>query len=626
MTDTQNLTRAVAETIGILRAENYESKALFDAIARPDYWSQLEGRRACFLVGGRGTGKTTALRSLAFEGQSQLSGKDIASWPAVGFYWRIETSVVAAFNGSRISEHDWSRVFGHYVNLRLLLAVLEFVRWFEQTQDSSLAVDGSELALASASLSAPTTPTNLVEFAAMVKLELARFEAGLNQLQSELGGLSISMLGRPVEHLLNALTEDPRLANQYFVFALDEYENLMPYQQRVINTLIKHAGDGRYTFKVGVKRGGIRDRSTLHPQEFLSAPADYIALQVEDELRRQGFSDFALRICNDRLRQITGSKMSATDLFQELSMDEEAARLGGKRRRADIRAELEASGATPTDLAQFDNMTLLAACMVGYWADAQRLPTPIVLSEAIDKPDRWANRVNNYGYAMLFTIRSSAGRKKFYAGWNVISHLSEGNIRSLLNTVNEALVRHIEAGNTLSQPIAAEVQTSAAEAVGQRAVFELAGLHVRGTELLRLVLSLGRVFGVLAAFPHGHTPEVTQFRVDWEASSESDSLRDLIAAGVMHDALISFPGDKNSSRSGQSKEHDFQLHPLFAPFFSYSYRRKRRITLASTDLLRLSTVNPQGTISKVLRRNSRNPGSAVPEQLELLEGFFNDVD
>ncbi|WP_431778488.1 ORC-CDC6 family AAA ATPase [Microbacterium aurantiacum] len=625
MTDAQDLTRAVAETIGILRAENYESKALFDVVERPDYWSQLEGRRACFLVGGRGTGKTTALRSLAFEGQSQLSGYDIVDWPAVGFYWRIETSVVAAFNGSRIAEDDWARLFGHYVNLRLLLAVLEFVRWFEQTQEHSLTVDGSDLALASASLSAPAA-TDLSEFASMVRLELARFEAGLNQLRSEVDGLTLSMLGKPVEHLLNALTEDPRLADQYFVFALDEYENLMPYQQRVINTLIKHAGDGRYTFKVGVKRGGIRDRSTLHPQEFLSAPADYIAIQVEDELRRQGFSDFALRICDDRLQQIAGSDASVADLFPDLSMDDEAALLGGKRRRAELRAELKASGAAPSDLAQFDEMTLLAACMVGYWADAQRLPTPSVLAEAVAKPDRWANRVNNYGYAMLFTIRASAGIKKFYAGWSVISHLSEGNIRSLLNTVNEALVRHIEAGNTLSQPISPQVQTSASEAVGQRAVFELAGLHVRGTELLRLVLSLGRIFGVLAAFPHGHTPEVTQFRVDWQESSDADSLRELLEAGVMHDALISFPGDKNSARSGQPKEHDYQLHPLFAPFFAYSYRRKRRITLGATDLLRLSTVNPQGTISKVLRRNARNPGSALPEQLELLGDFFIDVD
>ena len=625
MTDAQRLTLAVSETVGILRAENYAPNALFDVVERPDYWSRLEGRRACFLIGGRGTGKTTALRALAFEGQSQLAGNNVAEWSSIGFYWRIETSVVAAFNGSRIPETDWARVFGHYVNLRLLLSVLDFVRWLEESNSNPLSIDYDELALASASLNM-SRASDLRDFSQKLKLEVAQFEANLNQLQTNLDGIAISMLGKPVEHLFNAISRDDRLSGKYFVFALDEYENLMPYQQRVVNTLIKHAGDDQYTFKVGVKKGGIRDRSTLHPQEFLSAPADYVAIHVEDELRRQGFGDFALKICNDRLRKIISSDLSVADLFEELPMEKEVERLGGVRRRAIIRSELVAYDVQATELSQFDEMTLLAACMVGYWADAKRRPVDSVLFEALAKPERWSNRVNNYGYAMLFTIRSSAGIKKYYSGWSVLTHLSEGNIRSLLNTVNEALLRHIDAGGSLSEPIAPEIQTAATETVGRRAVFELAGLHSRGTELLRLVLSLGRVFGVLAAFPHGHTPEVTQFRVDWGIGDQSDSLKELLEAGVMHDALISFPGDKNSARSSESKAHDYQLHPLFAPFFAYSYRRKRRIPLAGADLMGLSTINPQGTISKVLRRNSRNPVSSLPEQLELLDGFFNDAD
>lgn len=627
MQETKELTGALADTIGVLRAENYERSAMFNAVERPDYWARLEGRRACFLIGGRGTGKTTALRSLTFEGQQKLSGTDIADWSSIGFYWRVETSVVSAFSGTRVSEADWVRLFGHYLNLRLITAALEFTVWREEGVGEPIAVDEESLGLACIALGEPAVDT-LNEFSALVRTKIADFEASLNRLHSGIEHLELSMLGKPITHLVDALHGDPKFDLHHFVFAIDEFENLISYQQRVVNTLIKHAGDGRYTFKVGVKHGGIRDRSTLNAEEFLSEPADYLAIYVEDELRRQGFADFARAVCEDRLRQLgpSAAAISIGELFPELTMEEEARLLTGEKRRAEIRSELKSDNISEQLLASYDGMSLLEACMVGYWAEAKRRSVGETLGEAVESVDRWRNRVNNYGYSMLFTLRTTSGIKKYYSGWSVISHLAEGNLRTLLHMVYEALVRHIEAGGSLREPVGHAIQTAAAEVVGERAVFELGGLHARGSELLRLVLSLGRIFGVMAAHPHGHTPEVTQFRVDWQDTPSSSTFQGLLDAGVMHGALVSFPGDKNSARSGHSKEFDYQLHPLFAPFFAYSYRRKRRISIAEDDLIRLSGVTPHGTVSKILRRNSRNPSSALPEQLEMLGDFLGVSD
>lgn len=621
-----DLSRGIASTVGVFRAEYLTGAEFFRLMERPDYWSLLEGRRACFLMGGRGTGKTTALRALSFEGQAARHGIDIGDWDTIGFYWRVDTSVVTAFRGSRVDDEEWRRVFAHFLNLRLMRSVLEFVRWHDAQGIAPIDADGFALELASVALGMEPA-TDLHSFDSLLSVAAAKFEARVNSSGGSDVDATLSVLGAPLRHLLAAIRADSRYAQHYFTFAIDEYENLAAYQQRVLNTLIKHAGDAEYTFKVGVKEKGVIDRSTLHPSEYLSEPADYTTIHVERSLKDQGFEEFAARVVNDRLAEFTETAVAdVRELFPELNEEAEAELLGAQRRRAEIRSELEAEGASAAELETFDLMPTLSACMVGYWAQSKRVSLRTVVGEALTGPDQWKNRLNNYGFAMLYTLRQRVtGLRKMYAGWSVLTQMADGNIRHLLALVAEALTRHVVGGNHLMAPVSPQVQTLAAEQVGERAVFELAGLHARGSEMMRLALSLGRIFGVMAADPYGHTPEVTQIRVDRSGMSDSAGLDDLLNAAVMHSAVVGFPGDKNSARSGDTKEHDYELHPIYSAFFVYSYRSKRRISIAGHDVLALASATPQGTVAKILRRNARNPSSELPPQLELLTEFFDDV-
>src|SRR5689334_1287297 len=96
---------------GSLRAE-YFREEVYDLFTRPTYFPQLQTVRPCLLVGGRGTGKTTVLKCLSYEGQAHLKAKTpIEDWAYVGLYWRIDTSIVRAFDGPEITEEQWIRVF-----------------------------------------------------------------------------------------------------------------------------------------------------------------------------------------------------------------------------------------------------------------------------------------------------------------------------------------------------------------------------------------------------------------------------------------------------------------------------------------------------------------------------------
>jgi hypothetical protein len=136
----------------------------------------------------------------------------------------------------------------------------------------------------------------------------------------------------------------------------------------------------------------------------------------------------------------------------------------------------------------------------------------------------------------------------------------------------------------------------------------LEGLAVEGAHLTKLVLGLGRVFGVLAADPDQHAPEINQFHLA-EEGPETDAdvhaAEDLLRAGVMHLALVRTAGSKPVSQ-GDTKAYDYALHPA----------------LSASDLLGLVSM-PRQTIPRVVERHGRAYSDQdLPEQLALFSSFY----
>src|ERR1700733_3827046 len=80
---------------------------IFDLFREPEYFPEMTAESPCVLIGGRGTGKTTVLRGLSYEGQFALSGRSvdvIPTTPFFGFYYKVNTNRVTAFAGDPISD------------------------------------------------------------------------------------------------------------------------------------------------------------------------------------------------------------------------------------------------------------------------------------------------------------------------------------------------------------------------------------------------------------------------------------------------------------------------------------------------------------------------------------------
>jgi hypothetical protein len=619
MTPVTSPQEILSELFGSYKAE-WLRERLFELFAEPAYFPELKTARPCVLVGGRGTGKTTVLRCLAYEGQfalAQRTAEDIRSWKYYGFYYRVNTNRVTAFTGIELPEADWARLFAHYMNLELCELVVGFLLWHTvHTGDTEL--EGSDCRDIAVSLN--LNPCGSVrELAEALASSRIRFEAYINNI-ADGERPPLSLQGAPIDLLLERVQALPHFQNKLFFFLVDEYENFLDYQQQVINTLIKH-GSGGYAFKIGVRELGWRQRNTLNENEFLISPADYVRIDIGDKLADR-FADFAAQVCNERLRRIPG--MDALDvrtLLESLSEDEEAARLGVAASVAITRASL--SDATSEELAFFDALAPLKAYFVGYWTSGHFPDALATLRAWMSAPKDWATRYENYKFASLFTIRrKKRGHRKLYAGWNVLIQLAGQNIRYLLELLEQSLLRHLEDGATLGSVVKAETQTKAAQRVGKINLSELEGVSVQGAKLTKLLLGLGRVFQVMAAEPEGHAPEMTQFHLADSATDEKFAeAEELIKAAVMHLALLRFPGSKLQDEA-DTREYDYAIHPVYSALFEFSYRKKRKFTLSGSELLSLLS-DPKPTIESILWQQGRKDLSApLPEQLELFEAFY----
>ncbi|MDR6830836.1 hypothetical protein J2X48_004620 [Bosea sp. BE271] len=610
----------ITDPFGIYRAE-WLNDALFKLFTKPTYYPELETPRPCVLVGGRGTGKTTVLRCLSYEGRFELekhNSATISNWPYYGFYYRVNTNRVTAFRGEELSDRQWERVFAHYLNLVFCGQVAEFLGWYCDQLPDSETLSASVCSDLAADLYLEES-TNQAQLIRGIARGRRRFEAFLNNLDPD-NIPQLSLQGQPVDDLCNAVLSLPQFKGKNLFFIVDELENLLDYQQIVLNTLIKHCGPN-YTFKIGVRDLGWRKRSTLNENEQLISPADYERIDIEQRMEGDQFAKFAAEVCNLRAAVSADfpSGLDIARILPSLSAEEEGELLGIKEHAAKIVRQVQRD--CPDWASDAKSMAPLDLSFVDFWARSQKLPMSSVFRERQRDSKIWQDRLGNYKFPLLFTLkRRKPGIRKYYAGWRTFTLMAGGNIRYLLELVGQALLlQKQESRDSSGEPISPELQTRAASLVGRKNLSELEGLSVHGAQLTKLLLGLGRVFEVLASEPEGHTPEVTQFALPED--TPLGAAEPLLTAAVMHLALVRTVANKRMDLD--LKGYDYAVHPIYSAFFVFSYRRKRKLRITPNQLVQL-VKEPRSGIREILTQNNRSEDDQpLPDQLRLFEGFYD---
>ena len=571
-------------------------------------------------MGGRGSGKTTVLRCLSYEGQEALNYFESASPDFVGVYYKINTNVVTAFDGQDLNITNWRRLFGHFLNLTICGELAKYLSWYQKNfYNSNIENLSFSQVCNSLGFQDDTDLNRLIE-------KISEASTLLELYINNIGGSPprISQLQSPVDKFLKLLKEVPGHEETVFHIILDEYENLLDYQQKIVNTLIKHSGDNCY-FKIGVRELGWRVRITLNDNETLISPADYELIRIEEKLK-ENFESFAQTVCESRLQSKQGlinQCLGLDKLLPSISTHDEAKILGVNKRVATLREDLKRhypNFTIPDSLHDFE-------LFVFYLLNQKDLKKTLSDINAYTKRQQKAvDKYRNHSHALLYAVADKGTSiSKHYCGHKIFARIANRNIRFYMQLVHESIVQHTSERKSLNEPIGYKDQTVAARRVGLNYIRELEGVTARGSYLSKLILGFGRYFQILAANPIGVSPECNQFHLKITESipkEEKEKSQELLIDAVMHLALVRSPGTKLATDS-DTHSWDYSPHPIFSPYFNYSTRRKRKIQISDSDLISMSKF-PQLTIRRLLGKNRQHLADEdLPEQLNIFDELFN---
>lgn len=608
---------------GSYKAE-WLQKDIFKFFTEPYYFAELKNSNPFVLQGGRGTGKTTVLRGLSYQGQFEILNSDINKFDKnnfIGIYYRANTNHVRAFTGKGVSEDRWKTIFEHYVNLIMCWEILDFIDWHKSKKNDDEELSADTCRQIASSLHLEAGIENFKDLLIEIKNTVLRFQAEINNIAD--GNMpKMSMAGVPIEILTSETEKLKQFQGKIFYLLIDEYENFTDYQQECMNTFIKHVPES-YTIKIGVREMGWRVKMTHNPMESLNAPADYNTMNIEelftDPQAPTRFEQFASNVCNLRLRQLLDDNNDSYDIrkaLRNMTIEEESEKLNVKKAdfyKSFVKAE--------TDGKRKIDIHPLYKYFIAYWAYNHNDSLESEIDNYLLHPASWHQRYENYKYSLLFKLNRGKyiAIPKYYAGWSTFIKLANGNIRYLMTLVHQSYRLHIENNRDIKEAVSVENQTIAAKNVGWKNLTELEGSCNIGVKLTQLVQSLGTIFKRLARDGDKNAPEVDQFDMEGEISID---VRNILNLAVMNLALVRMPSNKMSGLKS-IKDFQYQLHPIFAPFFDYSFRKKRKMTLTNSDIIGCIET-PNDTVAAILgRRNvSTKEDKTVPTQLSLFD--FND--
>lgn len=549
-----------------------------DRFVKPPYYEQFVGHEPVFLVGGRGTGKTVTLRSLHFRNST---ANEVRS----GIYIKAFKNRVEAFSAANIDPDTQIRTFEHYINLLCCFELADFCAHLSNRASARRLV-ARATSLAATHFAIPRPMEDPQDLRTELRLKIAQLSAFINDPAAQTcptlshGELPVVDLATDLHALL---TNDAPL-----YVCIDEWENLSTDQQQTLNRWIKNC-ERPITYKIGVREGGMKTTDTGGGADPLHPPADYI----ETRIAGPSMKFFCRRVVEQRLAHLRAEGQRAPStlagLLESLDRQAEAVRLGAD----DVVKNAIAKSGTGLD----DNSRRwLRASAPGdaYLAlfQAERTGKAIneIISGAVAEPHHWKNVKNNYGHLSLFSITrglKGSDRQKFYAGANTYIELSGGNVRYLLELLDEAL-RELSPGvelpseSELLYRISADIQTDAAVTVARRRLRQIEVLSDRGLEVLRLVMGLGTAFAALVREPGRYAPERTSFTLRGDRDS-IDYLMELLNEGSAILAFIRETANKRTTAI-EPKDHEYRIHPILAPHFCIPYRRKRRSELDAKAL------------------------------------------
>ncbi|XTI73267.1 hypothetical protein ACQAYK_03895 [Acidithiobacillus sp. AC3] len=649
-------TTVVAHAFAKNRAEELGFD-LWNEFVMPLYFNQLsldEVRKPIVFEGGRGCGKTTLLRYLSYA--TQLSEKrelKPESLPKqIGLYLRADTQYMRTFRGDTLTNSQWEKAFEHDLCLSIVsefLGALKLLNsgprrvFFEELHNLDMSAWGDFDS---------TAPSDLEGLTRHIRLLQNRFAMWLNNPEDE-GKPQFLPMKRVILELIGAVQRQvPYLTEIVFFVFIDEYENLLDYQMRIINTHIKHS-EAPLIFHIATKRNGMATRETLSTER-LQERDDFRRFDVEKHLESD-FPLFAAELFCFRLRKKgirIGSELINEGLLCSIEglgvrrTDEkyrcvtlEAARntlpeikgpraalyvLEDKTLRNRLQKNLEAALSLSGSKLNPDRFIRCEAAMESICVPAllHQGKNPEAVLEELDKAAAGQSSkfktkewVHHYFFGSIFYLFLPVQRPCIlYAGFESFLSLAKGNVRHFLELCHLSMMGMAVTSDGDINPVPPEDQAKAALAASALFVKETQASGDYGNRLFYIVNTLGKIFRLSQSRPSQSEAERTHLAITRGDLDENSGI--LLSECVKWSVLFVVPETKVKETRLESEEYIF--NPIYAPYFGISYNKGRKLEINAEQAKELLT-GTRDEMGELVKEYQKNWRLGDPDQMSLFE-------
>lgn len=597
-------------------------------------------------IGGRGTGKTMFLKYFSFPVQIQeairSSTDNIPTLSyfkekgAIGFYLRIDGPKLRSFSGSGISDETWLSIFTHFFELEVGQAYLSVIKSLAQygvldkTSLSKKFVPQIDKLLGNSTTKNRDISdvledvTNKLEevtnFRAAVRFSDVTFQPSKAFVSQSLSFSIPEIAKKTIPEFTDGID---------FIVMIDEFENFLEPQQRIINTIIKFVKPG-ITFRIGTRPEGFRTFETTSRDDFIKEGRDYRKTIFEEVLiKDKGYQDFLKDVARKRLEKVELFKESdfldiSKILGQSEVLEDEASELTKKTQDKHF-GLLKGIDSQDIKLLKCKENPLLEMLNV-LWVLRKVKPKEVnkAMNEYMNgKKTDIAKKykrdyVDKYKLSLMFLLASIYRKNKMYYSFNTFSFLSSGIVGHFIELCrNSFQYAEFENRAELFQHgrVLPVQQDKAAKVVADTELHMIQRIEEYGGLLYTFVVNLGNLFRDYHRDKGIKYPETNQFAVDKGVLDEK--YRAAFNSALKWSVIQKKPVLQQHA-PGKHVKDIYTISRIFSPRFEISYRTRGgySVELSKADVKNFMTEADVKT-TQIRNKQKRTDEDSGQQSLDL---------
>ena len=419
-------------------------------------------------------------------------------------------------------------------------------------------------------------------------------------------------------------SQNPLFKRTDYLVYVDEYENLLVDQQRLINTWMKHS-EMPLIFNLAMKPNSFLEKNTIG-NEPIAETHDYREYDLEDYYEKINFEVFAAEILFLRLWKndntfkipILPEELRSTDMdvldkrrsdsykkrvlsaakefLPSTSVDEMSKdvftdvtlynRLKELIRRAiknnNLRGDVE-----DYLIPEFPQAGVIVPALLNRATSTEELLKEIekLKSGKENKFTGTTDWIHNNLFGCLLLIYEPLGRFcPVYSGFEAFCLMSRTNLRHFLELCYKSIANELLNSNKKAlKTISIRSQAEASKQASSTFLREVKNFGNDGNKLHTFVLRIGTYFSYSHKKPTQSEPEQNHFSIRGNRSIELNRfMDDAVKWSVLYESRIT--KQKGGENKAESEDFEYILNPIYAPYFHISYRKKRSVQFNSDEM------------------------------------------